>query len=73
MLAVRPLVLSFVFGIPSAAILQAGRDRGIKTVDTATTVDEAVAIEAAGTTWSSPLVSKRADIAERFSSWQRTL
>jgi nitronate monooxygenase len=47
-LAAKPALLSFVFGIPSIGILQACRDRGILAAGTATTVDEAVAIEAAG-------------------------
>ncbi|TFB93139.1 nitronate monooxygenase family protein [Cryobacterium sp. HLT2-28] len=44
----RPAVLSFVFGVPSAPVLDAARSRGILTVGTATTVDEAVALDAAG-------------------------
>jgi nitronate monooxygenase len=47
-LAARPPVFSFVFGIPRTDVLQACRDRGILTCGTATTVDEAVAIDAAG-------------------------
>ncbi len=44
----NPPLLSFVFGVPSADILLACRDRGILTAATATTVEEALAIEAAG-------------------------
>jgi nitronate monooxygenase len=44
----RPKVFSFVFGIPSADILEQCRKLGIKTVGTATTLDEAIALEAAG-------------------------
>ncbi len=47
-LEVRPKVFSFMFGIPSEGILEESRKRGIKTVGAATTVDEAVALEAAG-------------------------
>lgn len=47
-LATRPPLFSFVFGIPSAEILQACREREILTAGTATTVEEARAIEAAG-------------------------
>jgi nitronate monooxygenase len=41
-------VFSFVFGIPSAAILEECRKLNIKTVGAATTLDEALALEAAG-------------------------
>ena len=44
----RPPVLSFVFGIPSRDILRALRQRAIKTIGTATTVDEAVALAEVG-------------------------
>lgn len=47
-LETKPAVFSFVFGIPSAEILAACRKNGIFTLGTATTVEEAVAIEAAG-------------------------
>jgi nitronate monooxygenase len=47
-LAARPPVLSFVMGVPDVAILQALKARGIKTIGTATTVEEAVAIADAG-------------------------
>ena len=50
-LEARPAVFSFVFGIPSAAILAECRRRGIVTLGAATTVDEAVALEAAGVDW----------------------
>lgn len=46
--AARPAVFSFVFGIPDQDILARCRSLGIRTVGTATTVDEAVALEAAG-------------------------
>jgi nitronate monooxygenase len=47
-LDVRPPVFSFVFGIPEPTILQECRTRGIATIGTATTPDEAVALDAAG-------------------------
>lgn len=48
LLAAAPPVISFVMGIPSAEILDAARSKGIVTIGTATTVDEAVATERAG-------------------------
>ena len=48
LLEARPPVLSFVFGIPSREILRALRQRDIKTIGAATTVDEACALEEAG-------------------------
>lgn len=47
-LAARPAAFSFIFGIPDAATLARFRDAGIYTIGTATTVDEAAALEAAG-------------------------
>jgi nitronate monooxygenase len=47
-LEARPAVLSVVFGIPSADLLDAAHSRGITVVGTATTVDEAVALSTAG-------------------------
>jgi nitronate monooxygenase len=47
-LEARPPVWSFVMGVPDPAMLRAASARGIKTIGTATTVDEAVAIEEAG-------------------------
>lgn len=44
----KPPVFSFSFGVPEASILQACRARGIITVGTATTPDEAVALDRAG-------------------------
>ncbi|MEJ7644658.1 MAG: nitronate monooxygenase [Chryseolinea sp.] len=44
----KPSVFSFVYGIPSERVLQKCRELGIKTFGTATTVDEAAAIENAG-------------------------
>ncbi|MEP6816992.1 MAG: nitronate monooxygenase [Marmoricola sp.] len=48
LLAAAPPVMSFVMGIPRAEIIADARRRGIPTIGTATTVDEAVAIESAG-------------------------
>ncbi|MFC4158982.1 NAD(P)H-dependent flavin oxidoreductase [Chitinimonas lacunae] len=48
LLAVRPAVFSFVFGIPAPEILQRCRELEITTVGAATTVDEACALEQAG-------------------------
>ncbi len=44
----KPAVFSFMFGIPTENILEKCRQLGIKTVGTATTVDEALALEKAG-------------------------
>ncbi|MCW3473378.1 NAD(P)H-dependent flavin oxidoreductase [Limobrevibacterium gyesilva] len=46
-LEARPAIFSFTFGLPAEAIRRA-RDAGIRTVGTATTVDEAQRLEAAG-------------------------
>jgi nitronate monooxygenase len=48
LLYTRPPVFSFVFGIPSADILEQCRKKGIITAGGATTLDEALALEAAG-------------------------
>lgn len=48
LLQAQPAVFSFVYGVPSAEVLEACRTRGILTLGTATTVDEARALEAAG-------------------------
>jgi nitronate monooxygenase len=48
LLEARPPVFSFVFGIPSAAILRECRRRGILTVGTATTLAEGLALDQAG-------------------------
>jgi len=47
-LAARPAVFSFVFGIPSPDVLTRCRELGIVTLGAATTVDEAIALEQAG-------------------------
>ncbi len=48
LLQARPAVFSFVYGVPSAEVLEQCRARGILTLGTATTVAEAQALEAAG-------------------------
>ena len=47
-LDLRPKVFSFMFGIPSADVLEQCRIKNIKTVGAATTLDEAIKLEAAG-------------------------
>lgn len=47
-LEARPAVASFVFGVPPADVVEGARARGIRLVGTATSVDEAVALEEAG-------------------------
>jgi nitronate monooxygenase len=47
-LAARPAAISVVFGVPPADLLSAAHDRGIAVIATATTVDEARAMDAAG-------------------------
>jgi nitronate monooxygenase len=44
----RVPVISFIFGIPPASVMRDCRDRGIVTIGTATTAEEAVALEEAG-------------------------
>jgi nitronate monooxygenase len=48
LLDAAPPVVSFVMGVPDRAVIRDAARRGIRTIGTATTVDEAVAIEAAG-------------------------
>jgi nitronate monooxygenase len=48
LLELRPPIFSFVFGIPSARVLEACRARDIATIGTATSVAEAIALENAG-------------------------
>ncbi len=47
-LTARPPVFSWVYGIPESGVLDALRERGIVTVGTAITPDEAVALDEAG-------------------------
>lgn len=47
-LAARPAVVSFVYGVPPADLVSQARERGIVILGTATTVDEAVALEQGG-------------------------
>ena len=46
--AARPAVFTFTFGIPHARVLERLRADGVFTIGTATTVDEAIALERAG-------------------------
>lgn len=48
LLEAAPPVFSFVFGVPSADILERCRARNIVTMGTATTVEEAIALDEAG-------------------------
>lgn len=48
LLRAEPPVASFVMGVPPADVLREARRRGIVTIGTATTVDEAAALDAAG-------------------------
>ncbi|GIE32518.1 nitronate monooxygenase [Actinoplanes italicus] len=48
LLAAAPPVISFVMGVPPARVVEETRRRGIVTLGTATTVDEALALEAGG-------------------------
>jgi len=43
-----PAVLSVVYGVPSGSLLDAARSRGIRVIGAATSVDEAIALDAAG-------------------------
>lgn len=47
-LEAKPPVFSFIYGIPSADIIEQCRKNGTKIIGTATTVDEAIALEKAG-------------------------
>jgi nitronate monooxygenase len=47
-LEARPAVVSFVYGVPPADVVASARERGILLVGTATTVDEAIALQAGG-------------------------
>lgn len=47
-LAAKPRVFSFVFDLPAEDLVLECRERGIVTIGTATTVDEAVALESRG-------------------------
>ncbi|MFA6275746.1 MAG: nitronate monooxygenase [Pedobacter sp.] len=48
LLDLKPPVLSFMFGVPSTDILEECRKQGIVSIGAATTLDEAIALEAAG-------------------------
>jgi hypothetical protein len=55
-------VFSFIFGIPPKEILDECRAKGVVTIGTATTPDEAVALQHAGLMRSSLPASKQVDI-----------
>ena len=44
----RPAALSFVFGVPSEDVVEAAHERGIAVIGSATTVDEAAALQTGG-------------------------
>lgn len=46
-LKAKPPVMSFIFGIPPKEVIEGAKNRGIITIGTATTTDEALAIEEA--------------------------
>ncbi len=48
LIAAAPRAFSFVFGVPGDGVLQACRERGIVTIGTAITPDEALALDEAG-------------------------
>ncbi len=48
LIAARPPVISFIFGVPPWDILDECHQQGIPTIGTATTVEEAIALEEAG-------------------------
>ncbi|HXH81071.1 NAD(P)H-dependent flavin oxidoreductase [Nocardioides sp.] len=48
LLAAQPPVISFVMGVPPADVLAEAKARGIRTIGTATTADEAVAVAESG-------------------------
>lgn len=47
-LELAPAAISFVFGVPSANVIARAHERGITVIGTATTVDEAVALQGGG-------------------------
>ncbi len=47
-LEVEPAAISFVYGVPPSKVVARSHARGIRIIGTATTVDEAVALEAGG-------------------------
>lgn len=50
-LEAAPALFSFTFGVPDSEVLERFRRKGIVTMGTATTLAEAVALEAAGVDW----------------------
>lgn len=47
-LELAPAAISFVYGVPAASVIARAHERGITVIGTATTVDEAVALESGG-------------------------
>lgn len=68
-LRLEPPVFSFIFGIPSRHILDECRKRGIRTVGTATTSDEALALEEAGV---DAIVATGLEAGGHRASWLRS-
>jgi nitronate monooxygenase len=67
-LSAQPAVLSVVYGAPGPEVIAAARERGIRVVGTATSVAEAVALEAAGV---DAVVASGAEAAGHRVSWLR--
>jgi nitronate monooxygenase len=63
-----PAVLSVVFGVPDAALVERARERGIRVVGTATSVAEAVALDAAGV---DAVIASGSEAAGHRVSWLR--
>ncbi|KJS58642.1 NAD(P)H-dependent flavin oxidoreductase [Streptomyces rubellomurinus] len=68
LLEARPPVFSFVMGVPPASVLAEARRRGIVTLGTATTVDEAVALDEAGV---DAVVASGSDAGGHRGAWLR--
>ena len=66
LLSLKPPVFSFVFGIPSKAILSDCRQQKIITIGTATTLDEGLALEEAGVNL---VVASGFEAGRRFFTW----
>jgi len=66
LLRASPPVFSFVMGVPERTIVDEIRRRGAKSIGTATTVDEAVALQAAGVDL---IVASGSDAGGHRGSW----
>src|SRR5712672_138443 len=64
-------VFSFIFGIPAREILEECRAKGIVTIGTATTPDEAAALQEAGVNAIAASGFEVGGIAVHFSGWRR--